>query len=152
DSPLDDGLEHHLEIKGRTDRTADLAKGREIAVACLHFLEKSGILYGDQCLIGKRLDQVYLPIGKRLHDITSDRDDPDCHGITEEGNSKDRSSPTGPVDVARGEFWVGRAVWHVDRATLACGLACRGARARLRRYGVLDKVVLKFRICRSLIS
>ena len=135
-----DRLEDRVDVgRGATDHAEDLA-GRSsgfnapLTCACasvsavlLHLLEQPRVLDGDQGLVGESLDQLDLPVGERLEGIAGHRDDADRHIIAEERYGKDRASSAGSVDIAGGELRVDRAVRHVDRATLARGLARRRA-------------------------
>ena len=77
---------------------------------------------------------------------------PIATSIAEERYGKDRASSAGSVNIAGGELRVDRAVRHVDRATLARGLARRRSRPGLGRDRVLRKVGFEIRGWSSLIG
>ena len=58
----------------------------------LHFLEQSGVLDGDQCLVCEGLDQFDLPVGERTDGIAGNSDDTQGHIVTHERSREDRAA------------------------------------------------------------
>ena len=88
---LGEDLEDRLEIERRAaDDLQHLAGGRlplqgfgQIAVPRLHLGEQADVLYGDDGLIGKRLQQCNLPVWERTGSGAGNGDRPNCVAVAE---------------------------------------------------------------------
>src|SRR5262249_38550030 len=91
-STLNDGIEHWLHVRWRpTDDAEHLSCRRlmlqglaEFGVALLDLFEQADILNSDDRLISEGPDELDLPLGKRLNEVTPNYDSSDTHSLSQQ--------------------------------------------------------------------
>jgi hypothetical protein len=96
DRPGDNGVQHHLEIQRRADRSADFAERRELlhrprqlGCPCSQLGEQADVLDRDDRLVGERLEERDLLGRKRSPLPPADRDGADCDTLPQHGHAQD---------------------------------------------------------------
>ena len=104
DGPRHDGGQHGCEVERRVDRLADVAeraqlldRARKLVCAIAQLVEQSGVLDGDDGLVGKVGEQLDLLVGEWTHLLAVDTDRADQfvlleHRHGENGPSTARSA------------------------------------------------------------
>src|SRR5262245_51532032 len=83
---VDNGFQHHFQIKRRTHCAANLAQGSKVAIARLYLLKEPSIVNGYDSLIGECCNQIDLALCKGLNVIVPQRDEPHDGTIPLEGH------------------------------------------------------------------
>src|SRR5262245_26136063 len=104
-SALDDGVEDRLHIGGRAADNAEHLSSRclmlqrlaQFCIALLQFLKQADVFDGDDRLIGKRFEQLNLPLGERTNLCTANIDRFDGNTF-----AKERGTQHGPITFSEG--------------------------------------------------
>ena len=119
---LEDHLENRLKVPGRGVDHLQHLRGRGLLLQRLAlFGQKSRILDGDDRLVGEGSDKFDLPVGKGLHRLTPEDDNPGDGPLTQQRNAKHGSGSPELDRLDQSEFRIGRDIGDMDDPPLENG-------------------------------